>query len=78
MWRFEWHVGRESAGFEQVKVYGISNIKGEMLLEFADSKDLVVWNTLFSKEDAKKITFDFGGNKSQIDYILMRTAEIGP
>jgi len=30
---------------------------------------------MFSKEDAKKITFDSGGNNSQIDYILMRKAD---
>jgi len=38
------HVGRESAGFEQVHGghgYGIRNIEGEMLLKFADSKDLI-------------------------------------
>jgi len=46
-----------------------------MLLEFAESKDLVVLNTMFSKEDAMKITFDFRGNNSQIAYILMRTAD---
>jgi len=46
-----------------------------MLLEFADSKDLVVLNTMFSKEDAKKINFDSGENMSQVDYILMRTAD---
>jgi len=72
------HVGRESAAFEQVHRghgYEIRNIEGDMLLEFADSKDLVVLNTMFSMKNAKKITFDSGGNKSQIDYILMRTAD---
>jgi len=34
-----------------------------------------VLNTMFNKKDAKKITFDSRGNKSQIEYILMRTAD---
>jgi hypothetical protein len=42
-----------------------------MLLEFADSQDMVVANTWFDKEDSKKITFESGGCKTVVDYILV-------
>ena len=43
-----------------------------MLLEFAVAMDLVVGNTFFVKDDTKKITYQSGDSKSQIDYILVR------
>jgi len=33
---------------------------------------LTVLNTLFEKEDEKRITYKSGGVKTQIDYVLMR------
>lgn len=72
------HVGSVADGFEGVhggNGYGVRNVEGEMLLEFADAKELTVLNTVFKKQDVKKITFASGGNNTQIDYILMRASE---
>lgn len=51
------------------------NSEGEMLLEFAIAMDLVVTNTFFKKEEARTVTFESGGNKSLIDYVLVRRKE---
>ena len=69
------HVGKVPDGFEGVHGghgYGKRNVEGEMLLEFAVAMDLVVGNTFFVKDDTKKITYQSGDSKSQIDYILVR------
>ena len=44
------HVGADSNGFEEVhhgKGFGVRNVEGERLLEFALANDLVVGNTCF-------------------------------
>ena len=46
-----------------------------MLLECADSCDLTVANTWFTKEDSKKVTYESGGNRSVVDYVLMRQCQ---
>src|SRR6187399_2468777 len=69
------HVGKVQDGFEGVHGghgFGKRNAEGEMLLEFAVAMDLVVGNTFFVKDDTKKITYQSGDSKSQIDYILVR------
>src|SRR6188768_3362291 len=69
------HVGKVPNGFEGGQGghgYGKRNAEGEMLLEFAVAMDLVVGNTFFVKDDTKKITYQSGDSKSQIDYILVR------
>src|SRR5206468_106858 len=73
------HVGQESDGFEGVhggNGYGMKNTEGEMVLEFAMFMELVVCNTFFKKDEAKKITYTSGKDenmsKSEIDYILVR------
>ena len=75
---FNGHVGAEADGFEGVhggKGFGIRNTEGEMLLEFADAMGLVVGNTWFTKTDSQKITYESGGFKTQVDYVLMRKEE---
>lgn len=72
------HVGREADGFEGVhggNGFGKRNKEGEMLLEFAVAMDLVVSNTYFMKSDSKKSTYESGGNRSEIDFILVRRKE---
>ena len=73
------HVGQDSDGFEGVhggNGYGKRNVEGEMVLELAMFMELVVCNTLFKKDEAKKITYtsskDENMSKSEIDYILVR------
>ena len=69
------HVGRVAGGFEAVHGgfgYGNCNIEGERLLEFAVANNLIVGNTQFKKRDSHLVTYSFGENNSQIDYILYR------
>ena len=74
------HVGAETDGLEGVhggSGFGIRNTEGEMLLEFAVSLELVVGNTCFKKEDAKKITYELGGCKTVLDYVLVKGCDRG-
>jgi hypothetical protein len=72
------HVGARADGFEGVhggKGFGVRNIEGELLLEFADAMGLAICNTWFTKTDSQKVTYESGGNKTQVDYVLMRKEE---
>ena len=72
------HVGAEAHGFEGVhggKGFGVRNVEGEMLLEFADAMGLVICNTWFTKTDTQKVTYESGGVKTQVDYVLTRKEE---
>src|SRR5260221_512039 len=72
------HVGSRSDGFEDVhggNGFGIRNVEGEMLLEFACAMELVVANTWFKKEDSKKVTYDSGGCRTVVDYVLVRKSD---
>jgi len=40
--------------------------------EFADGLNLVIGNTLFTKQEAKLVTYLAGPVKSTVDYIMMR------
>ena len=54
------HVGEQGDGFQGVHGghgFGTRNIEGEMLLEFADSMDMLLANTFFRKCDSKLITY---------------------
>ena len=60
------HVGIESNGYHGVhgrNGFGRRNEEGELLLEFACAKDLVIANIIFSNDEAKKITYEYGGCK---------------
>ena len=41
-------------------------------LEFADGLNLVICNTLFTKQEAKLVTYVAGPVKSTVDYIMVR------
>ena len=43
-----------------------------MLLKFAEAHKLTVLNTWFVKEDIKKISYESGGCKTVVDYMLTR------
>ncbi len=48
------HGGRSMDGFEGVHGgygYGVRNVEGERILEFADGADLLICNTQFQKDD---------------------------
>ena len=52
--------------------YGSRNTDGSRILEFADGLNLVICNTLFTKHEAKLITYVAGPVKSTVDYIMVR------
>ena len=55
--------------------YGSKNVEGEMLLEFADAMNLAIGNTCFTKDEAKLVTYESGGCRIVLDYILVRKNE---
>jgi hypothetical protein len=68
-------VGATTDGFEGVHGgcgFGSRNAEGEMLLEFADAMDLTLANTWFTKKEGKLITFESGGDRTVVDYIMTR------
>ena len=50
-------------------------MEGEMLLEFADAMDLALSNTWFKKEESKLVTYESGGCRTVVDYILVCKSE---
>ena len=77
---FNGHVSKSIDGFEGVhggSGFGsLRNLEGEVLLEFAQiPHSLVITNTCFTKMNSKKITNDSDGNRSEVDYILVRTCQ---
>src|SRR4029077_17641644 len=55
--------------------YGTRNAEGEMILEFAVAMDLVISSTFFVKEESKTLTYESGGCRSAIDFVLIRKRE---
>ena len=69
------HVGEKAEGFEGVhggRGFGSRNVEGEMLLEFAEARGMMVLNTWFDKEDSKKVSYESGGCKTVVDYIMVK------
>ena len=50
--------------------YGSRNADGSRILEFPDGLNLVIRNTLFTKQEAKLVTYVAGPVKSTVDYIM--------
>ena len=50
---------------------GERNREGELLLDFLDSIEMRIMNTYFRKESEKKVTYESGDNKTQIDFMLV-------
>ena len=72
------HVGAVIDGYEGVHGghgFGSRNTEGEMVLEFADAMDLAVLNTWFKKEEGKLVTYESGGCRTVVDYIMVRKSE---
>jgi len=51
--------------------YGSRNTDGSRILEFADGLNLVICNTLFTKQEAKLVTYVASPVKSTVDYIMV-------
>ena len=45
------------------------------MLEFADAVGLAVSNKWFTKKDSQKVTYESGGCKTAVDYVLIRREE---
>ena len=56
--------------------YGSRNMEGELVLEFADARELVITNTWFTKRINHRVTFESGGNRSVVDYVLVRHKDL--
>ena len=61
--------GRESTSHGDIGL-GERNEEGDRVVEFANTFDLVIANTWFTKTRNQLITFKRGNSESQIDYIL--------
>ena len=69
------YVGKESDKYEDVHEWfghGQKNVDGERVLEFVDSFKLKIVNTWFKKDVEKLVTYESGGHKTVIDYILVK------
>src|SRR5439155_6006616 len=53
----------------------IINEKREMLLEFGDAMQLVILNTWFQKDKSRLVTFESAGNRTVVDYVLVRKCD---
>ena len=76
---FNGHVGGEADGYEGIHGchgFGRRNLEGELLLEFAEARELVVANTWFKKKEKQIVTYVSGGTRSMIDYILVRKRDM--
>ena len=64
---FNEHTDRPTDGFDGVyggKGVGQSNFEGRMLLKFCLKKELCVLNTLFVRQERRKVTFRLGENET--------------
>ena len=72
------HVGSSNVGYDGTHCgfgYGSRNADGSRILEFADGLNLVICNTLFTKQEAKLVTYVAGPVKSTADCIMVRQAD---
>ena len=76
---FNGHIGRNPDGFEGIHGgygYGQRNPEGDRILEFATAHNLVVGNSFFTRPEKRLVTYKSGAHVSQIDYILLRKADL--
>ena len=73
------HVRSSNVGYDGTHGgfgYGSVNADGSRILEFANGVNLVICNTLFTKQEAKMVTYVAGPVKSTVDYIMVRNIKI--
>jgi len=69
------HIGSSNVGYDGTHGgfgFGSRNADGSRILEFADGLNLLICNTLFTKQEAKLVTYVAGPVKSTVDYIMVR------
>jgi len=74
------HVGSSNVGYDGTHGgfgYGSRNADCSRILEFADGLNLVICNTLFTKQEAKLVTYVAGPVKNTVDYIMVRQEDKG-
>ena len=57
-----WHIGSSNVGYDGTLGgfgYGSRNTDGSRILEFADGLNLVICNILFTKQEAKLVTYSY-------------------
>ncbi|EYC32478.1 hypothetical protein Y032_0003g1601 [Ancylostoma ceylanicum] len=62
-------------GFESVhggRGLGFRNQDGERIVDMAEAHDLAITSTFFVKRESQKVTYCSGGQKSEVDHILVR------
>ena len=83
---FSGHIGTNAAGYDGVHGgygFGDRDMDGERLLEFAESLDLVICNSLFKKRKSHLVTYSSGGAQTQIltrlkDRKLLKDVKVVP
>jgi len=68
------HIGSSNVGYDRTHGgfgYVSRNADGSRILEFADGLNLVICNTLFTKQETKLTTYVAGPVKSTVDYIMV-------
>ena len=69
------HIGSSNVGYDATHGgfgFGSRNADGSRILKFADGLNLVICNTLFTKQEAKLVTYVAGRVKSTVDYIMVQ------
>jgi len=69
------HIGSSNVGYDGTHGgfgYGSRNADGSRILEFANGLNLVICNTLFTKQEAKLLTYVAGPVKNRVGYIMGR------
>jgi len=66
------HIGSSNVGYDGTHYgfgYSSRNADGSRILEFADGLNVVICNTLFTKQEAKLVTYVAGPVKSTVDIL---------
>ncbi|XP_047264546.1 craniofacial development protein 2-like [Capsicum annuum] len=75
---FNGHIGSHSRGYDDVHGghgFGVRNIEGVALLDFAQAFGLVVVNLNFPKKEVHLVTFYSSVSKTQIDFLLLKKGD---
>ncbi|VDO67818.1 unnamed protein product [Heligmosomoides polygyrus] len=66
------HIGADGYSCHGGFGYGSRKADGERILEYAESHNLTIVNTVFRKRDSHLISYYSGSSRSQIDFVLVR------
>ena len=73
------HVGEGNTGDERVMGrYEVRerNEEGQRIVDFAKRMDMAVLNTYFKKKEEHRVTYQSGGRRTQVDYVLCRRSQL--